>query len=646
MRLVFAALAAMGWAGLAQAQVPHPPLEAYGELPDLRAFTVSPDGDHAAFLARKDGKDLIVLYTRATGELSGLGAVDKISARSLSFADNEHVILVASDTASQYGVRGKWEDSAAFSTNINTSKIKPLLRATEGVYPAQTGLGNVVGRNGEKPVVFMPAYAGDFGDTPPYHLFAVNLDHGGGRIHARGISKTIDWFVDEDGTILAREDFSNEEKFYRLYSDIPGERTLIYQSDRMPFSLLGVKKDRSALIVVDESNTSEGFSAVYELGMDGKLSSPVFSRDDADIEEIILDDNRFVEGVRYSGDIPSYDFYDPDIDAAVKAMMDVVPGASVTPVSWSNGWKQVLYYIFAGDTAGSYVMQDRVTDSYSVLASERGSIPAEAIGEVVAIKYTARDGLTIPAIMTWPAGSTEATRKNLPLVVMPHGGPASHDSIDFDWMAQYFANRGYLVLQPNFRGSTGFGGEFQRAGNGEWGAKMQDDVTDGVEALITSGMADRDRICIVGGSYGGYAALAGGAFTPELYKCVVALAPVSDVERMIKDLRSDLGRKHSAVAYWQRIIGNLKDDKEKLERISPANSADAFKAPVLLIHGKDDTVVPIIQSKIMEKALKKAGKDVTFIQMKGEDHWLSEGDTRIEALRAMADFVETHIPVN
>ena len=262
---------------------------------------------------------------------------------------------------------------------------------------------------------------------------------------------------------------------------------------------------------------------------------------------------------------------------------------------------------------------------------------------MVAISYPARDGLTITAILTWPPGLSDDQKVNLPLLVMPHGGPRTYDSLKFDWMAQYFANRGYLVLQPNFRGSSGFGTEFLNAGNGEWGGKMQDDVTDGAQALINSGKADPDRTCIVGWSYGGYSALAGGAFTPDMFKCVVAIAPVSDIPRMISDVKRKHGAYHWVVDYWEELISDGKIDKAKLKQISPSNHANAFTAPVLLIHGKHDATVPIDQSYIMQKALKRAGKSVELIKIKGEDHHLSESENRLAALKAMDAFITKHI---
>ena len=280
--------------------------------------------------------------------------------------------------------------------------------------------------------------------------------------------------------------------------------------------------------------------------------------------------------------------------------------------------------------------------SLNFLASGYPQIEANQIAEMKAIRYKARDGLSISAIQTWPVGVTN--RKNLPMIVMPHGGPASYDSIRFNWKAQYFARKGYLVLQPNFRGSTGFGVNFQNAGDGKWGREMQDDVSDGVLSMIKSGYADPDRVCIVGASYGGYSALAGGAFSPELYKCVVSIAGVSDLPLMLKEEQSDFGRDHWVLSYWNRVMG--KTQGLDLAEISPINFADKFEAPLLLLHGNDDTVVKIRQSEVMYKAMNRAGKSVEFVKLKGEDHWLSGSETRLALLEKISEFLDKHNPVN
>tara|TARA_B110000902_G_scaffold154368_1_gene177250 strand:+ start:1593 stop:2462 length:870 start_codon:yes stop_codon:yes gene_type:complete len=287
-------------------------------------------------------------------------------------------------------------------------------------------------------------------------------------------------------------------------------------------------------------------------------------------------------------------------------------------------------------------MFDRTQTKLYSLASEYPAI--KSIGELKAVNLNARDGIIIPSIITLPTDPSK--RKNLPLIAMPHGGPETYDSLRFNWLAQYLAAKGYAVLQPNFRGSTGFGYALLNSGYGEWGRKMQDDVSDGVTALANAGYIDPKRVCIMGGSYGGYSALAGGAFTPELYRCVISIAGVSDLPQMLSSQKFKYGRNHWVVGYWGNIIGDSKSQREKLRAISPINFAERFQAPVLLIHGKDDTVIPIRQSKAMYKALKKADKPVEFVTLKGEDHWLSGSETRLALLKEVDKFLDKHNPVN
>jgi dipeptidyl aminopeptidase/acylaminoacyl peptidase len=251
--------------------------------------------------------------------------------------------------------------------------------------------------------------------------------------------------------------------------------------------------------------------------------------------------------------------------------------------------------------------------------------------------YTTSDGLLVPGYLTVPAG---ASRQSMPLIVLPHGGPWARDDQTFDWWPFFYAARGYLVYQPNFRGSDGYGLDFRAAGDGEWGRRMQDDITEGVKKLIADGIADPSRICIVGGSYGGYAALAGATMTPDLYACSVSVNGVADLAAMI-------GRSarwsEEAEDYWDRRIGSRFRDREAIDQASPAKIADRAGAPILLIHGKDDTVVPISQSILMRDALKAAGKPFEYVELDGEDHWLSSGKMRTEMLARSIEFIDRHI---
>ncbi|MFO1468416.1 MAG: alpha/beta fold hydrolase [Steroidobacteraceae bacterium] len=231
--------------------------------------------------------------------------------------------------------------------------------------------------------------------------------------------------------------------------------------------------------------------------------------------------------------------------------------------------------------------------------------------------------------------------RKLPLVVLPHGGPASRDTEGFDWWAQALADQGYAVLQPNFRGSN-VSRSLLEAGYGEWGRKMQTDLSDGVNYLATQGIIDPTRVCIVGASYGGYAALAGVTLQSGIYRCAVSVAGPSDLPRMRRWTWSNqLG---ITTRYWNRFWGVAEHDDVALKAISPSFHPDGVTAPILLIHGRDDTVVPFEQSEAMLSALKRAGKQVELVTLKHEDHWLSSGDTRLQMLEATVSFLRQHNP--
>jgi len=217
----------------------------------------------------------------------------------------------------------------------------------------------------------------------------------------------------------------------------------------------------------------------------------------------------------------------------------------------------------------------------------------------------------------------------------------------FDWWAQALASRGYAVLQANFRGSTGYGAEFLEAGYGEWGRKMQTDLSDGVRHLAGQGMIDPSRVCIVGGSYGGYAAMAGPTLDRGVYRCAVAVAGVSDLRRMVAHEADTGGRRDSeAVRYWNRFMGAERLGDRSLDERSPARLAQQADAPILLLHGRDDTVVPIEQSRLMASALRRANKPFEFIELAGEDHWLSRAETRQKMLAETVRFLQANNPVD
>lgn len=630
-----------------------PDIESYGMLPKYQHMTVSPGAKYLAFIERVADEELFVIMDATTFETVGAFRANAYKARDIRFITDQHLMMIGSTTKKDQRVRGKWENSRAFIYNLKTKETAPLLVACQdrsgtniakcqrnGIHPAQQSSARVIGFNEKSNELFMPAFSGTLGDIATFDVYSVNLKTGKEKRYAKGNASTIDWFLGKDGKILAREDFNERTGEYLIYSKVSGDWREIHRdkTDVPQMSLQAVSEDETQLFF---TSFQDEIRFIFSMDLvSGDIKGPLFSKETSDVGYIVTDLNRRITAVEYSGFRPFYLFLNEEDNQSYQMLSEYYPASSVYVKERSADDHKWLIYLTGNDSTGDYRIFDRKKIKLQTIISEYPEI--KDIGEIKALNYKARDGLKIPAILTLPTNPEQ--RKNLPLIALPHGGPAAHDKLSFDWLAQFLSAKGYAVLQPNFRGSTGFGAELLNLGDGEWGGKMQDDVSDGIKVLANAGYVDPNRVCILGASYGGYSALAGGAFSPELYKCIVSIAGVSDLPRMISKTKSQNKSYSSVVKYWEKKIGDSKEEQEKLISISPVNFADNFNAPVLLLHGKDDTVVPIKQSKIMHSALKSAGKDSELIQLKGEDHWLSTSKTRLAVLSAINDFLDEHNP--
>jgi dipeptidyl aminopeptidase/acylaminoacyl peptidase len=614
------------------------PLQAYAQEPSVASIALSPTGGHYALIQKSNGEDYFVVKS-ADGSMTGGAKTGEMKAERAFFIDENHVVLVAGKRTGRFGYEGEWNSSGAVVFDIATKKMKPLLTGAADIYEAQSGIGSVVGRSNDGEI-FMPAFKGD----RTYSLFSVELESGRARLAARGTFTTDDWLVREDGAIVARVDWDEEERRFTIASRLAGEAfTTIYRQenvDEPPLSVVGVAPKGDSLIVTRHDGGDE-FYSLFELSQSGDISAPIFARDDRDVENVYTTINRRILGVRYSGVKPSYEFYDKSLDATMSSLVDYFGDKAVYLAGWSEDFSTILVEVSGAGSAPAVYRYERDSKTLAEILRTHDGLSNEAIGMSGVIEYKARDGKRIPSILTLPPGA-ELGQK-LPAVVLPHGGPESYDTIAFDPLAQFLASRGYLVLQPNFRGSLGFGRSFREAGFGEWGGKMQDDISDGVAMLIKQGWVDPEKVCIVGGSYGGFAALAGGAYTPQLYKCVAAIAPVSDLPAMLAEERREAGRNSWVYRYWTRLIGDRKLDRARLDAVSPVNAAAKFTAPVLLLHGEDDDIVPIAHSEKMDKALKAAGKSVRLVRMQEAGHHLDTEQTRRQVFTELEMFLDAAI---
>ncbi|WP_439389871.1 alpha/beta hydrolase family protein [Ideonella sp. YS5] len=297
----------------------------------------------------------------------------------------------------------------------------------------------------------------------------------------------------------------------------------------------------------------------------------------------------------------------------------------------------VLVFSYGDVDPGRWFLLDVPTMNMRPLLVARSRLDPAQMRPMEVISYAAPDGLQIPAYLTRPAGDGPK-----PMVVLVHGGPAVRDEWDFDPEVQLLASRGYVVFQPQFRGSAGFGKSFQQAGYGQWGLAMQDDITAGVEHLVKQGVADSRRICIYGASYGGYAAVWGLAKTPELYRCGVTLAGVSDIEYMLTDW-SDSNADKSSREWMRFTVGDRQRDRAKFEQVSPLKHADRIRAPLLIAHGDDDARVPMSHAKKLMKALDAQGKPYEWVMLDNEGHGIHYLRSQYKFSNAMLAFLDKHI---
>lgn len=326
-------------------------------------------------------------------------------------------------------------------------------------------------------------------------------------------------------------------------------------------------------------------------------------------------------------------FQDSHRDSVMAIVRHALPNKKIEIVSHNRDKTRYTFRGYSDIQAPKYYFLDLNDKSLKIMGAEYPGLDNAVLSPMEIVSYQARDKLDIPAFLTIPKGQE---RKNLPFIIYPHGGPWAHDSWGFDNYVQFFASRGYAVFQPQFRGSTSYGINHQEAGYGQWGYAIQDDITDGVNWLIEQGIADPDRICIVGASFGGYAAAMGAAKTPELYRCAISINGVLDFKAFLGSHRRLL---------FSSINRAVTKGDGNVERASPYHMAKHITAPMLLIASERDTVVPVDHSIDMYRKLKRLKKRVEYVELPNGEHWRSNEANEIKALSAMEQFLEQHLAV-
>lgn len=625
------------------AQTPSnpPALATYGALPAVELVEPSPTGDRIALVTVAGEDRVLVIINPVDSQLVGRIDVGLAKVRDLTWIGDTHLLITTSTTDTVFGRRGEFTLGQIY--DLERRRLVPVLENAAGVAPTLAGTP-LVRETADGPTLFVRAYS--FQDRTT-NLYRIDNNTGRGRLAAR-LHRELDGVaVNATGGVAAFATYDETNGRWGL--NVPGERgfTEIWSTTALLDApvIMGMGRDGRSVVVSAVRDDLEGdgpAKRLFEVSPDGQWTPLPFRTRPTFL--IYHPRTKALIGGGFVRDTGTgYAFTDTAAAEAWAEAAGALADRSPTLVSWSADFQTVLIHTEGTGDSGAWHLVDLERRTANMLGQTYPAITGDHVAPVRPVTYAAADGLEIRGYLTTPPGVTDP--KGLPLVVLAHGGPASHDTLGFDWWAQGLASRGYAVLQANFRGSTGNGQDFLEAGYGEWGRKMQTDLSDGVRWLAGEGFIDPARVCIVGASYGGYAALAGATLDRGVYRCAVSIAGVSDLRSMVEDeARQGVRRNNEMVRYWNRFMGADGPGDRSLDSRSPVRLAAQADAPILLLHGRDDTVVPIDQSRRMAQALRAANKPVEFIELDGEDHWLSRAETRQRMLAETVRFMEQHNP--
>ncbi|HEY9235968.1 MAG TPA: S9 family peptidase [Phenylobacterium sp.] len=644
-----AAGAVAAWAGAANAE--PPPASAFGRIGAVVEAVISPDGRRVAMLGGVSDQRIISIATLDEPGLPILQLGD-VEAIGLQWAGDEFVLAQLAYWE-KTGPRAAYRlernvtvtlEGKAVARLFENDPVSSLLTEqqvvgiTNGAPPRAMAVGLI---ESSGPSSNMNTKLQRKGFESPYvtALYSVDPATGRGKLIERGDYDTQGWEVDAEGAPRVRLEIDELNHRFTVSGRPKGKGgwSAVYQGADF----------ESRRFYHGYSVPDEG---VY-LGLDNKLvlkrladgAVSVLADGSANGQpSLVWDEHRMTAvGVRTGLEKPVFNWLDPQVGAAHATLAKVFSGKSVALWNWSADRQRFVARVSSPSAPGAWYLFDSARKEVSPLGEEYPELAGVRLGPTRWITYKARDGLEIPAYVTTPPDHVAGTKA--PLIVLPHGGPTSRDNYDFDYLAQFLASRGYVVLQPQFRGSWGFGSAFEKAGLGEWGGKMQTDLLDGVQALATEGLIDPARVCVVGASFGGYAALAGVSLHPEAYRCAVSIAGIGDLGQLIVEKGRLYGLQSGSLGELKVALGQATPDK--LTATSPARQAAHVRAPVLLIHGTEDTVVLPDQSRTMANALKAAGKPYELLLLDGENHYLTRSKTRTQVLEATEAFLAKHLPV-
>jgi dipeptidyl aminopeptidase/acylaminoacyl peptidase len=613
------------------------PAEAFAKLPFIEDAELSPDGTRIAGLLAVGGQTRVSIFSLfdPAEKRTLISVPDGTEAAWINWVNNDNIVVgLYALLPIESGDR--WYISRMIGINRVTGKVTKLLWDSGGQNAADVVWYPSNGSSEILVAAQYTIYTNYEGFWPT--VYRVDVAKGSKRTLVKGREGVMDWNADAQGNVRTGWSIADGGRRTSLIYRPEGgggsfrtiDRASTKNDETINYPFLFLPGTDRALV---RHNNDKGKAAIYEIDLltQQDVRTVFTAPGAAEVTGPILSSDRTtLLGAGISGADHPIHWFDKDLAALQDQFSKAVGDRRVRISSFSADRKRMLVSISRADMPGSLYFYNVDVGALQKIGDMNPILGSRRLSPVKLIQYKARDGLQIEGVLTLPAGK-EAS--NLPIIMMPHGGPWGHDDLRYDYWAQFLASKGYAVLQPNFRGSTGYGDEFERKGQGQMGLAMQDDITDGLRWAVEQKIADPKRACIVGASYGGYAAMWGIVKDPDLYKCAISISGVSTIRREVNDMGDSLAGSASKDA-WRKMTPDF-------AAVSPLNAVARITK---LIHGKKDVTVDHNQSTSMNNRMREAGKEVEFVSVPLADHHFTREEDRITLLRSIETFLAKHNP--
>lgn len=615
------------------------PVEDFFKRSGFSSFQLSPNGKYMAAITPIAERRNIAVIDLETREAKAITGVTDRDISGYVWANDDRILFfMDKDGNESFGI---------FAVNKDGSRPRTLIEPAETQIKGGSRIvrsASVINLLDDDPDHVLVAVPRIYQDTVVQDVKKMNILSGRSSMVERNPGDISAWITNYVGDIVGAV-ASIEDETRILWRKSPQDewsRLIKFDSTAGGFYPAWINKDASKLYVsstVTPDGKERDKAAIYRYDLEtNTLGELVFEHDTVDVSGVVGSEvSDDIVAVTYNAEKPGRYYVDEKWKNLLVPIENAFPDRVVSLSSVTDDEKLMVITAWNSRNPATYYLFDVDKGSLEELGSAYDWLDESNLGEMKPVTIEARDGMQLPAYLTLPPGSDG---KNLPLVINPHGGPRSRDTYGFRPDVQLMANRGYAVLQVNFRGSTGYGRAFDKAGWKRWGLEMQDDITDSVKWAVERGIADPDRVCIYGGSYGGYAAMAGITFTPDLYQCAINYVGVTDIELLFETMPTAWRRFEATM---KKQIGDPDKDAAQLRDRSPINHVEKIQVPLLMAYGLQDPRVVIDHALNLEKELKRHEIDYELIIEKKEGHGFVRFENQVDFYSRLIEFLDQHI---